>query len=220
MLRDIDINEISDGKLLSADSMARIGCNDCSGCSECCHVVGDSIILDPYDINELTKATKMSFLELMNSHIELGVVDGILAPHIKVYDNKGCGFLNDDGRCSIHLFRPGFCRLFPLGRIYREDGSGFDYFVQTKECPHENKTKIKVKHWLGIERLKEYEEYINRWHSFLKTMQGYMKNGSEEENNTLNKIILNTFFITAYDKNKDIYESIYERIDKILDAFN
>ena len=57
MIRDIDINEISDGNRYSKDDMVRMGCNDCDGCHKCCTGMGDSIILDPYDVYELVKGT-------------------------------------------------------------------------------------------------------------------------------------------------------------------
>ena len=36
-------------------------------------------------------------------------------------ETGACGFLADDGRCSIHMLRPGICRLFPLARDYSDD---------------------------------------------------------------------------------------------------
>ena len=42
--------------------------------------------------------------------------------------------------------RPGFCRLFPLGRYYTEDG--FKYIIQIHECAKKNRSKIKVKKWI------------------------------------------------------------------------
>ena len=66
----------------------------------------------------------------------------------------------------IHAFRPGFCRLYPLGRIY-EDGS-FSYFLQVYECPHPNKSKVKIRKWLGIENLPAYEAFVLKWHDVLE----------------------------------------------------
>ena len=55
MLREIDLSEISDGKLYTANDMVRIECQECKGCSSCCHDMGESIILDPYDLYQLEK---------------------------------------------------------------------------------------------------------------------------------------------------------------------
>jgi Fe-S-cluster containining protein len=88
---------------------------------------GDSIILDPYDVFRMMKNLETSFEGLMKEYVELSVYDGLILPHLKMDGKMGkCSFLNEEGRCSIHEFRPGFCRLFPLGRIY-EDGT-FHYF--------------------------------------------------------------------------------------------
>ena len=41
MEREIDLKEISDGKLYSANDMVKAGCDDCKGCSDCCRGVFD-----------------------------------------------------------------------------------------------------------------------------------------------------------------------------------
>ena len=50
MLRDIDLNEISDGRLYTANDMVKADCMGCQGCASCCQGMGDSIVLDPYDM--------------------------------------------------------------------------------------------------------------------------------------------------------------------------
>ena len=50
MRRQVSIEEISDGKLYSANDMVKADCQDCKGCSACCHGMGESIMLDPLDI--------------------------------------------------------------------------------------------------------------------------------------------------------------------------
>ena len=46
MKRDVDLREISDGRLYTAEDMVRADCHDCQGCSACCHGMGNSIILE------------------------------------------------------------------------------------------------------------------------------------------------------------------------------
>ena len=58
MKRDIDINEISDGKFYGPNDMVKADCGDCKGCSACCQGMGESIVLDPYDIYRLTTGSK------------------------------------------------------------------------------------------------------------------------------------------------------------------
>ena len=216
MLRNIDMNEISDGNLYEKDSMVKIGCNDCEGCHKCCHDMGKSIVLDPYDIYMLESATGKNFEELLTSVLELNVVDGAILPNIRMQDSTlACAFLNNEGRCTIHDYRPGFCRLFPLGRIYREDGSGFDYFLQVNECDYERKSKVKIKKWLGIERLGKYEEYIFKWHLLLKKVTDLSADASPEELKRVNMKILNIFFILPYEKQTDFYTEFGKRLEMI-----
>ncbi len=220
MEREIDLNQVSDGKRYTANDMVKVGCGDCAGCSLCCHEMGKSIILDPYDIFNLEKGMDVSFEKLMETQVELNVVDGIIQPNLKMQGKaKSCGFLNRQGRCSIHAFRPGFCRMFPLGRIYEENS--FQYFLQIHECPYPNKTKVKVKKWMGIPDLLKYEAYISKWHYFLKDMQKIVK---ETQNDiiikNLNLYLLNQFYIKPYDtvsqggQEADFYGQFYERFQE------
>lgn len=215
MKRYVDIKDISDGNLYTSDSLVKINCNDCDGCSECCHKVGNSIILDPYDIWLLTTNLGTSMNDLMAAgQIELNVVDGVILPNIKISDEKkGCSFLNDEGMCSIHSLRPGFCRLFPLGRLYKDDGTGFDYFNQVYECPYPNKSKIKVKKWLGIPELNKYEDYILRWHNYLKELEAKIADTGDvagEEARKINMDFIAKFFFVPYTSG-DFYEQINSR---------
>ena len=63
---------------------------------------------------------------LLVEKLELHVVEGIILPNLNMQEREQgkevCGFLNEEGRCSIHPYRPGICRIFPLGRYY-ENGS-------------------------------------------------------------------------------------------------
>ncbi len=217
MKREIDLKEISDGRLYTANDMVKIGCNDCKGCSECCRMVGDTILLDPYDIYQLEQALKMSFEGLMAERIELRVVDGLIQPHLKLRpDGEGCTFLSPEGRCTIHHFRPGFCRMFPMGRIYQE--GGFQYFLQIHECPYPNKTKVKLRKWLGISSLECYEEYVRKWHELtLKAVNIVESAENQEIVKKLNMYLLNEFYVNLYDGEKDFYEQFYQRLEAARD---
>ena len=55
MERNVEIDKISDGKRYGANDLVKVGCDDCRGCSACCHGMGDSIVLDPMDVYRLEK---------------------------------------------------------------------------------------------------------------------------------------------------------------------
>lgn len=219
MIREIDIDEISDGKRYKSNDLVKVSCNDCKGCSNCCHEMGNSIVLDPFDIFNLETELKTDFNGLMSETIELNVADGLILPNIKMQSkSKACIFLSEMGRCTIHNSRPGFCRLFPLGRIY-EDGD-FSYFLQVKECSYSEKTKIKVKKWLGIPNLSSYEKYITHYHNIQRSITGkFTKDTSEEVMKSINMLFLNILFVEKYDLDRDFFEQYYERCEKLKVIF-
>ena len=84
MLRDCNLNEISDGKKYKLNDMVKADCNDCKGCSACCHDMGTSIVLDPLDFCRISKHLNSSFEAMLDSQIELNIVDGIILPNLKM----------------------------------------------------------------------------------------------------------------------------------------
>ena len=216
MRRNVDLNEISDGKLYTSNDMVKADCYECQGCSACCRGIGKSIILDPIDLFHLKQATGKDFAGLLNQEIELNVVDGMILPNLKM-DPKtdACPFLDENERCGIHAFRSGICRLFPLGRLYEEEG--FRYFLLTKECKKENRGKVKVKKWLGITNLKAYEQYISDWHQFILTCEESIGELEKENIQILTTYILRLFYQTPYEAEDDgsFYQEFYQRREQV-----
>lgn len=211
MKRQVSMDEISDGKLYTLNDMVKAGCNDCKGCSSCCQGMGRSIVLDPLDVYRLCRNLGQSFEQLLAEKLELQVVDGIVLPNLKMGGEKEqCAFLNEEGRCSIHAFRPGICRLFPLGRYY-ENGS-FRYFLQVHECKNQNRTKVKVRKWIDTPNLSKYERFVSDWHYFLLDLQEKLQSMSDEnEIKRISMEILKDFFLVPFDVNRDFYEQFEER---------
>ena len=194
------------------EDMVRADCAGCTGCSACCRGMGSSVVLDPFDVHRLVTGTGMSFERLLQSHLELNVVDGVILPNLKMGgESEACAFLNEEGRCTVHAYRPGICRIFPLGRLY-EDGS-FQYILQVHECKKGNRSKVKVKKWIDTPDAKRYDRYIARWHYFLKGLQ---KLAREDEEGTVAKtvsmFVLQRFYLAGYEAEKDFFEQIEMRI--------
>jgi Fe-S-cluster containining protein len=213
-----DLRDISDGKLYGNNDMAKISCHDCRGCSSCCRDMGDTIWLDPYDVFSLTLHLRKSFEELLKKEVELHVEDGLILPNLRMVENlsaeyqTACSFLNEEGRCSIHPFRPGFCRLFPLGRNY-EDGK-LAYFVLKDACPAKEKSKIKINKWLNVPKLKDYENFLIEWHTLTKALRAYFTEHLEDDavNKAINMKCLQLFYMTAYE-GEDFYSSFSNRME-------
>ena len=221
MKRNVDLKEISDGRLYSSGDMVRADCRDCEGCSECCRGMGSYIILDPMDVWRLKKGIKKGFQALLEEgKIELNMADGMILPNLKMdAEREACPFLDGQGRCSVHDCRPGLCRLFPLGRYYEENG--FRYFIQIHECRKQDRGKIKIKKWLGIPNLKAYENYILEWHGFLNQCEDALETLSEENVRILELYVLRRFYETAYmaaDEN-GFYEEFSARMEEVKEKF-
>ena len=137
MRREVTLEEISDGRLYDANDMVKADCQDCKGCCDCCKGMGDSVILDPYDVCRLARGLGRN--PAGSDRYSSGAWC-LRRKHSSASEDAGkreerCVFLNEEGRCSVHAIRPGFCQLFPLGRYYTEEN--FKYIIQIHECAKE-----------------------------------------------------------------------------------
>jgi Fe-S-cluster containining protein len=215
MKRNCSLDEISDGKLYDLEDLVEASCNGCKGEASCCHGMGKSIILDPYDIYRLTTNLDTTFEGLLVDKIELNVVDGIILPNLKMEGTmEACSFLNTQGRCTIHGFRPGICRVFPLGRYY--ENHGFKYFLQVNECPNNIATKRKVINWIDTPDIKQNEQFLTDWHYFINDMEVIIKNTKEDNQiRNINMYLLNAFYLKKYVGDRDFYSQFYYRLAEV-----
>lgn len=200
--------------------MAKIYCEKCNGCGDCCHGMTDTIHLDPWDVHQLTAGLGKDFEELRAGGIlALHTEEGMILPHLCMRENGegACPLLTADGRCSIHPFRPGYCRLFPLGRDYDAATQTFRYFVVDNGCDMPGKMKMKISKWLGIQGLPRYERYVSEWHYFCRDVKRYMKTAEDEDFvRQLNLFLLKVFYLTPYvvpeDGSRDFYDLFEMRL--------
>lgn len=218
MKRNVTLDEISDGRLYSGNDMVKADCHGCIGCFQCCCGMGQSIVLDPYDVYRLQAGEGCSLAGLLTEgKAELNVVDGLVLPNLKMAgDEERCAFLNTEGRCSIHKSRPGICRLFPLGRYY-EDGD-FKYFLQTGECREPNRSKVKVSKWIDTPGQKENHDFICSWHNLLNELEKKVVGADDEYQKQLNLLLLQTFYLTEYAPEEDFYVQFADRVQRFRHA--
>lgn len=208
-----------EARFYDLNDLVRADCHDCHGCSSCCREMGDTILLDPYDAYQFQKQGKPMSGLLESGAAALTVWEGMILPHLQMNAATGaCSFLSGDGRCGIHEFRPGMCRLFPLGRNF-EDGK-MNYFLLEHACENRNRSKIRVSRWLGIEPPEEYHRYVLEWHDFRHEMVDILSGAEEEQAKQLNLHLLRTFFLSPYDTASDFYPQFSERTAQIADAFH
>lgn len=203
MLRECAFEDISDGRRYELNDMVKADTGGCNGCSQCCTGMGKSILLDPYDIwllKNFSESTRLSFEQLLaTGNVELNIVDGLILPNLSMREDDSCAYLNADKRCKIHAIRPGICRLFPLGRVYDENGN-YSYFLQTGECAKKNLAKVKVKKWIDMCCPGKNRTFVTAWHAFIKTvgqkMMEHKQNGRGEKLQEIAMYVLNEFYVT------------------------
>ena len=203
-------------QLYESYKIVKIGCRDCRGCSACCSGMGASIILDPFDLYQLQKGLGMQPQAILEQYGEFQMQDGLILPNLKMAGERDqCSFLSQEGRCSIHDFRPGLCRLFPLGRNY-EDGK-MSYFILEDACQAPgDRTKVRIARWIGLDNVEAYEQFLTTWHYFLKERRQKITTLPPDEwesgvkNVSLN--ILNRFYLNPYDCAADFYEQFEARM--------
>lgn len=216
MLRECDLNKISDGKKYALSDMVKADCDGCVGCSDCCRKMGNSIVLDPLDFYQISIFLGLRFEALLGDKFELNIVDGVILPNLRMTDDgdEACVFLDTQGRCSIHSVRPGICRIFPLGRLYEE--RSFSYILQVHECKKANRAKVKVSKWIDTPDLKQNQKFVLDWHYFLKDVQEeLLKRGEDAYIKKVTIQILQCFYVEPYVQNTDFYQQFYRRLDQM-----
>lgn len=212
MERHVSMEEISDGRLYGLNDMVKADCGGCEGCHACCQGMGTSIQLDPLDVHRLCQGLGIGAGELFSGKAELNAAEGLILPNLKMAGSKeACLFLDERGRCLVHAFRPGICRIFPLGRYY--EGDSFRYFLQVRECRKEPRLKVKVKKWIDTPELSENQRFIADWHYFLKGLSGSLSGAGEEIKKAASLYVLKTFYLEPYQA-EGFYAQFYERLGR------
>jgi len=211
---------------------APIGCNDCMGCSECCHDMGDSIVQDPYDFWNFSTHMKVAGGEAITFDLlisedgpwELSEHEHMLLPNIKMVDEGVCPFLNENGRCSIHPIRSGLCRLYPLARKYEITNQStspeenmvekLTYYIldSTLGCKKitNGGSPVLISEWLGILNPDKYENFLLSWHSVKNDMLLFQKTMTTDNYQRLQSLLLRVFYENNY--GNDFYEDFKNRM--------
>lgn len=218
MRRNLSLEEFTDGRIYDYNDMVKADTNNCAGCHVCCTGMGNSVVLDPFDVFRMQLGLGKD-LETLNKEgkVEFAMIDGCVLPYINMVsgEEEACAFLNKEGRCGIHPYRPGICRLFPLGRLH-ENGD-FKFVLQTGECVKQNRLKIKVSKWIDSPSDRRYHNFICKWHRVLKDVEAEVrKNPEGEKAKMLNMVVLQYFYFGEY--GEDFFEA-YEHKEERFRSF-
>lgn len=144
-----------------------------------------------------------------------GHIDG----HMAAPDSGDhCPFLSGTGRCTIHPYRPGMCRMYPMGRYYPQDREGFVYILQKDECTDRKKTPVRLRDWLDVEDLPRYEAFSLNWHDFRKRAQAGLTRLTKRSRESAARYILQIFYVHPYLPEMDFYPQYEVRRKVCQDA--
>ncbi|NWO21205.1 YkgJ family cysteine cluster protein [Oribacterium sp. oral taxon 102] len=213
MQREMELSDLA--REYSAEDIVHLDAGGCRGCSYCCENVGRSIVLDPYDCFRLCCGSGRSFAQLLSEGLlEIHITEGLMLPNLSMRGGRGCGFL-EAGRCTIHSARPGFCRLFPLARIYHE--GGFSYIVQSGQCRRELTGLRRIADWIGEAEPARYDRFLLSWHDFRKALSMRIPEMTMRAQRMLGTYLLRKFYQTAY-SDRDFYSEYEERLQRAGEA--
>ncbi len=107
MKRNIRLEDISDGKLYTANDLVKADCHDCEGCSACCSGMA-SIVLDPLMFWLLCTGLGKDFRRINGRAYRItGGGRGDSSAVKNVGDSESCSFLDENGRCLDSSIQTG-----------------------------------------------------------------------------------------------------------------
>jgi Fe-S-cluster containining protein len=113
-----DLPEYLEGQeRLAPDATFTFACNPELPCfNKCCADV--NIMLTPFDVLQLARATGMSTTELLDKHTIHPITKDLHLPVVMMAmrdePERRCPFVGDQG-CTVYENRPWACRMYPLG---------------------------------------------------------------------------------------------------------
>ena len=178
----------------------------CDQCGHCCRN-RDDILLTPYDIYNLVKATGKTVDEILKKYGNLYIGDSSRLPIVQLRyreepdGNTTCYFLGQkDGKhyCRVNAYKPGVCRTFPLGKLSGGEEHNNNtkiysvkYFCQKCDDPNckggirANKENIKQRliDWVGgPEKKRLMDKYSEIFSTFLIEYKNEFVDGKIEKN--------------------------------------
>ena len=73
---------------------------------------------------------------------------------------------------------------------------------------------MKVKNWLGIPDLEQYEAFLKAWHTLVAGVQDKITAATDNQTiNTVTTVFLKLFYLTPYGKEEDFYTQFMQRTE-------
>jgi Fe-S-cluster containining protein len=156
----------ADARVLRDTDLLQLTCG-AAGCSSTCCKATAPIVLNPYEIARICKATGRSYEDLLDV-LDTDRAKGF--PLVMLPRDPACHFWTETG-CTIYGARPLACRLFPLGRVF-EDGRSQIVLPEMNHCtglvPAPART---VSAYLQEQDTALFIEMADRWIEFVSDIE-------------------------------------------------
>lgn len=142
----------------------------CHACNRCCR--NKIIQINPYEIARLARHLGISTREFRERWTENGT-GTVLA----INPDQSCVFLSAEG-CSVHPDRPLVCRLYPLGRIRRAEGTeSFTHVTPVKDSAGEYTQQGTIGEFLELQDAQPFidaaDGYVEWVNAAVVTLDGF-----------------------------------------------
>lgn len=151
----------------------------CKQCGKCCRNREDVLLTGP-DIYRVSKELGMTPKEFIAKYCEIYIGDTSRIPICRlkpVGSDKHCPLLTSN-HCSVHRAKPTVCALFPLARIWNENGE-VKYYVNAAPG-HSGGQRYKISEWLERCNLPVNDEAGKLWQEMLKFSVQFMHENEKQ----------------------------------------
>ena len=126
-----------------------------------------TLALTPYDLLRLKAGLSLSSDQVLDSYTEILSEDSSPFPRLKLKmsgrEGRPCPFVSPAG-CTIYGFRPGACRIYPLGRGSARGGHEMFFVVREAHCRgFEEARAWTVGDWMVDQGLEDYNASNDLW---------------------------------------------------------
>lgn len=95
-----------------------------------------------------------------------------------------------------------------------------DYILLTQLCSKKDRTKEKVRKWIGIEPFVQYEEFCIRWHGLRKRLEKLNEEADAEQVKMMSMYVLQSFYMKEYEMERPFYEQFSQRLQVLEHALD
>lgn len=158
----------AEAAVLAETDLMQLSCG-INGCSSNCCAKSAPIILNPYELALICRASGMSYEDLLD-FVDTDRAKGF--PLVMLPRDPACHFWTGKG-CRIYNARPLACRLFPLGRVF-DNGRSHLVLPKLNVCRGLTSSSTKsVLDYLRDQDTALFIEMADQWIAFVSEIEKF-----------------------------------------------